>query len=43
MNNALKEEQTARISEAVAEADFSDMTFEEFSDMFEDRDFSEFI
>jgi hypothetical protein len=40
---ALKEEQTERISDAVVSADFDEMTFDEFIDLFEDRDPSEFI
>jgi hypothetical protein len=37
------QEQTDRITQAVADADFSEMSFEEFCDLFEDRDQEEFI
>ena len=36
-------EQTERITQAVQEADFSEMSFEEFADLFEDRDPEEFL
>ncbi len=39
----MKDEQTARIKESVELADWDEMTFDEFCDLFEDRDFSEFI
>ena len=38
-----KEEQAARIREALAEADFSEMDFFEFEDIFEDADPLEFL
>lgn len=39
----MNDEQSNRIAEAVAEADWDEMTLSDFEDMFEDRDPFEFL